>query len=194
MLLFLEFPPIKVTVASPITPSSFSPRPLSKLTLSQPIVPCLMCGAPNKIRQLGQEGSKWPTGQDDDSALFTIYKTISSVWRRKGLTGYCFKYIDRPFCLWTDDFVHCLRKASWSTLSTPIAKEVVGSSNSIRWNHAIMDQFRNTIDRNYQMRKIHIVSKWCVSQSRGLIEVKYCQEKMWSNLPGYNSISCLDFG
>ena len=23
----------------------------------------------------------------------------SSVWRQKGLTGYCFKYIDRPFCL-----------------------------------------------------------------------------------------------
>ena len=26
-------------------------------------------------------------------------KIISSVSRQKGLTGYCFKYIDRPFCL-----------------------------------------------------------------------------------------------
>ena len=28
---------------------------------------------------------------------------ISSAWRQKGLTGYCFKYIDRPFCLQSDD-------------------------------------------------------------------------------------------
>ena len=26
-------------------------------------------------------------------------KLISAAWRQKGLTGYCFKYIDRPFCL-----------------------------------------------------------------------------------------------
>ena len=26
-----------------------------------------------------------------------------SAWRQKGLTGYCFKYTDRPFCLWIDD-------------------------------------------------------------------------------------------
>ena len=25
-----------------------------------------------------------------------------SAWRQEGLTGYCFKYIDRPFCLWTE--------------------------------------------------------------------------------------------
>ena len=31
-------------------------------------------------------------------------KYISSVRRQKGLTGYCFTYIDRPFCLRTDDF------------------------------------------------------------------------------------------
>ena len=30
---------------------------------------------------------------------------ILSVQRQKGLTGYCFKYIDRPFCLHTDDFI-----------------------------------------------------------------------------------------
>ena len=27
----------------------------------------------------------------------------SSAWRQKGLTGDCFKYIDRPFCLQTDE-------------------------------------------------------------------------------------------
>ena len=27
----------------------------------------------------------------------------SSAWRQKDLTGYCFKYIDRPFCLRTDE-------------------------------------------------------------------------------------------
>ena len=27
----------------------------------------------------------------------------SSPWRQKGLTGYGFKYIDRPFCLRTDE-------------------------------------------------------------------------------------------
>ena len=33
-----------------------------------------------------------------------ICKCISSLWRQKGLTGYCFKYIDRPFRLRNDDF------------------------------------------------------------------------------------------
>ena len=28
--------------------------------------------------------------------------SLSSARRQKGLTGYCFKYIDRPFCLQTD--------------------------------------------------------------------------------------------
>ena len=27
----------------------------------------------------------------------------SSAWRQKGLTAYCLKYIDRPFCLQTDE-------------------------------------------------------------------------------------------
>ena len=33
-----------------------------------------------------------------DGSLNTGEHT-SSVWRQKGLTGYCCKYIDRPFCL-----------------------------------------------------------------------------------------------
>ena len=37
--------------------------------------------------------------------LLMFGKHMSSAWRQKGLTGYCFKYIDRPFCLRTDDFV-----------------------------------------------------------------------------------------
>ena len=32
-----------------------------------------------------------------------MVKTMLSAHRQKGLTGYCFKYIDRPFCLQTDD-------------------------------------------------------------------------------------------
>ena len=36
----------------------------------------------------------------------------SSAGRQKGLTGYCFKFIDRPFCLETDDlyFMYLNRK------------------------------------------------------------------------------------
>ena len=30
-------------------------------------------------------------------------KHKTSAWRQKGLTGYCFKYIDRPFCLRTNE-------------------------------------------------------------------------------------------
>ena len=30
---------------------------------------------------------------------------ISSVWRQKVLTGYCFKYTDIPFCLRTDEIL-----------------------------------------------------------------------------------------
>ena len=30
---------------------------------------------------------------------------ISSAQRQKGLTGYCFKYRDRPFCLQTNDLI-----------------------------------------------------------------------------------------
>ena len=29
----------------------------------------------------------------------------SSAWRQKDLTAYCFKYIDRPFCLQTDELL-----------------------------------------------------------------------------------------
>ena len=28
---------------------------------------------------------------------------MTSVWRQKGVTDYCFKYKDRPFCLQADD-------------------------------------------------------------------------------------------
>ena len=31
-------------------------------------------------------------------------------WRQKGLTGYCFKYTDRTFCLWTDEL--CVKHMS----------------------------------------------------------------------------------
>ena len=39
-----------------------------------------------------------------DSLPLAVYNEYdldikSSAWRQKGLTGYCFKYIDRPFCL-----------------------------------------------------------------------------------------------
>ena len=30
---------------------------------------------------------------------------MSSAWRQKGLTGYCFKYTDRPFCLRTNNVI-----------------------------------------------------------------------------------------
>ena len=33
----------------------------------------------------------------------SIYQSISLVWRQKGLTGYCFKYTDKPLCLQADD-------------------------------------------------------------------------------------------
>ena len=35
-----------------------------------------------------------------------ILKKTSSAGRQKGLTGYCFKCIDRPFCLQTDDIYY----------------------------------------------------------------------------------------
>ena len=38
-------------------------------------------------------------------ALF-FQNTVSSTRRQKVLTGYCFKYIDRPFCLRTDGLCH----------------------------------------------------------------------------------------
>ena len=37
--------------------------------------------------------------------LVSTHVTRLSVWRQKGLTGYCFKYIDRPFCLRADDLM-----------------------------------------------------------------------------------------
>ena len=39
-----------------------------------------------------------------DYALTELLPQIKlSARRQKGLTGYCFKYIDRPFCLQTDE-------------------------------------------------------------------------------------------
>ena len=39
------------------------------------------------------------------SHISNVSKTILSARRQKGLTEYCFKYIDRPFCLRTDYFM-----------------------------------------------------------------------------------------
>ena len=41
--------------------------------------------------------------------------SISSVRRQKGLTGYCFKYTDRPFCLQANDL-------SWSQAGTILGR------------------------------------------------------------------------
>ena len=38
-----------------------------------------------------------------DIETLTLQIHNSSAWRQKGLTCYCFKCIDRPFCLWTDE-------------------------------------------------------------------------------------------
>ena len=35
-------------------------------------------------------------------SLINVARNNSSAQRQKGLTGYCVKYIDRPFCLGTD--------------------------------------------------------------------------------------------
>ena len=44
----------------------------------------------------------------------TACRVISSARWQKGLTGYCFKYIDRPFCPWTDDLLcHSVQSVSW---------------------------------------------------------------------------------
>ena len=40
-------------------------------------------------------------GRGSSSMMFGN-KIYSSVWRQKGLTGYCLKYVDRPFCLQAD--------------------------------------------------------------------------------------------
>ena len=34
-----------------------------------------------------------------------LHEFNSLAWRPKGLIGYCFKYIDRLFCLWTNEFL-----------------------------------------------------------------------------------------
>ena len=41
-------------------------------------------------------------------------------WTQKGLTGYCFKYIDRPFCLQADELplrVFTLNAMTWNSAS-----------------------------------------------------------------------------
>ena len=47
------------------------------------------------------------------------FDTKPSARRQKGLTGYCFKYIDRPFCLWTDNlyWLKCNRVYMGAVLS-----------------------------------------------------------------------------
>ena len=39
-----------------------------------------------------------------------IMLIILSVWKQKGLIGYCFKYIDKPFCLRANDMQVCYSK------------------------------------------------------------------------------------
>ena len=43
-----------------------------------------------------------PTCKQWCNVVLQRYQCQSSVRRQKGLTGYCFKYIGRPFCLQTD--------------------------------------------------------------------------------------------
>ena len=50
---------------------------------------CAMSKSPHKIQHI--------------EAAHSAPKLMSSTWRQKGLTGYCFKYTDRPFCLRDDD-------------------------------------------------------------------------------------------
>ena len=38
-------------------------------------------------------------------SIYSHYVTLLSAWRQKGITGYCVKCIDRPFCLRTDDML-----------------------------------------------------------------------------------------
>ena len=48
-----------------------------------------------------------------------MHSCISSGQRQKSLTGYCFEYIDRPFCLQTDDlFSHLLISTRMETCYT----------------------------------------------------------------------------
>ena len=44
-----------------------------------------------------------PDIPDHRTITHLISSITSSALRQKGLTGCCFKYIDRPFCLRTDD-------------------------------------------------------------------------------------------
>ena len=52
------------------------------------------CGGPcGRTNLIGER-----LGATVSATVHTMCK-MSSAWRQKGPTGYCFKYIDRPFCL-----------------------------------------------------------------------------------------------
>ena len=57
------------------------------------------CAACNSLLGRTLQGTP-PTTK---SSVTVLCENKSSVWRQKGLTGYCFKYTDRPFCLQTND-------------------------------------------------------------------------------------------
>ena len=47
--------------------------------------------------------------------LVIAHFCISSAWRQEGLTGYCFKYIDRPFCFRANDMLGDTYLITWMT-------------------------------------------------------------------------------
>ena len=61
----------------------------------------------HRILSSGANLHKWKIR--NISVCDACIKIKPSVWRQKGLTGSCFKYIDRPFCLRTNKtIIHLL--------------------------------------------------------------------------------------
>ena len=60
---------------------------------------CSLLQSPLTTRSIKSEGLHFRHESKHSPCRVPHY--TSSAWRQKGLTGYCFKYIDRPFCLRT---------------------------------------------------------------------------------------------
>ena len=66
-------------------------------------------------------------------SLTHIHTNTSSAWRQKDLTGYCFNYIDRPFCLRTDDMELCVLDSKADPGFTPSKMGVRGGGGN-KWS------------------------------------------------------------
>ena len=88
------------------------------------MIVCVRRSLGNNTRSIETYQRQKYVGVKSNIAMVMVKVRISSPWRQKDLTGYCFNYIDKPFCLRTDDLnIENAQNPVQNILTRPIPQE-----------------------------------------------------------------------